>query len=91
MELESLLLSKILKAACNLGAYSPQLGPSSVGMFIFFKSISCSFVCGVFVFVALKGLTLVDTRCPKVGVGWVGLSQEGAYTSENTRCPNGHL
>ena len=38
---------KIQNAACNLGAYSPQLGPLSVGMFIFLRSILCQFcLCG---------------------------------------------
>ena len=42
--------------------------------------MSILFVWVVVVLVVLKGLTLVDTRCPKVEVLF-GLSQEGAYTS----------
>ena len=65
--------SKILAAACRRVAYIPQLGPSKVGTFtVAFLMLSMFvFLCKLFNLIrvlideGLKGLTLVDTRCPR--------------------------
>ena len=63
----------------------PQLGPSSMGMFIFLISIVVIFEHSEYVCVGLY-LNGFEDLMPNSRVVVVGLLQEGAHTSKHTRC-----